>query len=276
MGKEELLSLLELAEKGNAALNKLQQKAIDDFKYYGTFLDPCNREAVKTMLRLNRYIDLIMPRGGEGLIRFVTENSSIPVIKHYKGVCHVYVDASADLEMAKNIVINAKFQRPGVCNAMESLLLNRAIAEKFFAMLKDELKSRGARVYGDAEACRLDPAMVQPMKDDSEYSTEYLDKAFSLKVVGDVKEAVKHINTYSSGHSEAIVTRDAAAEKYFFDYVDSAALYCNASTRFTDGGEFGMGAEIGISTDKIHARGPMGANELTIYKYLVRGNGQIR
>ncbi len=234
------------------------------------------RSAVGVLLKMDRYVDLLIPRGGEGLIRFVVENATIPVIKHYKGVCHVYVASSADFEMAANIILNAKCQRPGVCNALESLLLDRSIAEKFISYLLPRLEERNVRLYGDAEAAALAPGRIIPMKSDKDYETEYLDYAMSLKVVDGVENAVEHINSYGSHHSDCIISGDAAEAEYFLANVDSAAVYHNASTRFTDGGEFGMGAEIGISTDKLHARGPMGADELTIFKFIVRGSGQIR
>jgi glutamate-5-semialdehyde dehydrogenase len=198
----------------------------------------------------------------------------VPVIKHYKGVCHVFVDASADLDMAETIVENAKCQRPGVCNAMECLLVHEAVASAFLPRIAARLVALGCALRGDAAARALVPGMRPATEKD--WSTEYMALILNVRVVGSVNEAVAHINRYGSQHSDAIVTRDEAAARVFTQEVDSAAVYVNASTRFTDGGEFGMGAEMGISTDKLHARGPMGLEELTTYKYVVRGTGQIR
>lgn len=233
-----------------------------------------DRAAVGMMLKLDSLIDLVMPRGGESLIRAVVEQSRIPVIKHYKGVCHVYVDKAADLEMACNIVENAKCSRPGVCNALESLLVNRAVAGKFLPLLASRLAKYPVEMRGDSEVCNILPEAVPLTPDDN--GREYLDLVMGVRLVGDTAEAVKIINTMGSHHSDSIVTEDETAAAVFLRSVDSAAVYHNASTRFTDGGEFGMGAEIGISTDKLHARGPMGVDELVIYKYIIRGCGQVR
>jgi len=233
-----------------------------------------DRKAVQVMCQMTDYLDLIIPRGGEGLIRAVTEMSYVPVIKHYKGVCHTYVDARADLEMAVNICENAKCQRPGVCNAMETLLVHKAIAKEFLPKIGEVFAKRGVEMRGDETVRSLIPSAVPVTEED--WSTEYVDMILSIRVVDDVREAVKHINTYGSAHSDAIITEDEKAEKIFLSEVDSATVYVNASTRFTDGGEFGMGAEIGVSTDKLHARGPMGLEELTTYKFIIHGNGQIR
>jgi glutamate-5-semialdehyde dehydrogenase len=215
-----------------------------------------------------------MPRGGEGLIRAVTEQARVPVIKHYKGNCHVYVDASADLEMALRIVENAKCQRPGVCNAIETLLVHEKIAAAFLPPMSERLITRGVELRGDEASRALVPSMKPATEDD--WYAEYLALILAVRIVPDVRAAVEHINRYGSHHSDAIVANDAKAQSVFTQEVDSAAVYINASTRFTDGGEFGMGAEIGISTDKIHARGPMALEELTTYKYVVTGAGQIR
>lgn len=233
-----------------------------------------DREAVKILLRQVDDVDLIIPRGGEALIRFVTENSLIPVVKHYKGVCHTYVSESADLKMAEDICVNAKVQRPGVCNAMETLLVHEKIAAKFLPALGQALISRGVELRGDARTRRI-------LKDikaatDKDWSEEYLDLILSIKVVASTQEAIEHINRYGTKHSDAIVTKNQKEAENFLNAVDSSSVYVNASTRFTDGYEFGLGAEIGISTDKIHARGPMGLEELTTYKYKVYGKGQIR
>ena len=230
--------------------------------------------AVSLLLKMDQYINLVIPRGGERLIRAVVEQSTIPVIKHYKGVCHLYVDADADLEMALNIIRNGKFQRPGVCNALEKVLIHEKIAPDFVLLLGGMFKKEGVQVIGDCAYCKLDNAATPATEED--WSREYLDLIISAKIVPSLEAAVDHINRYSSGHSDAIITKNEKNARYFLDNVDSATVYWNASTRFTDGGEFGMGAEIGISTDKLHARGPMGLRELTSYKYKIYGDGQIR
>ena len=237
-----------------------------------------DREAIPALLSLTQYVDLCMPRGGEGLIRAVTECSKVPVIKHYKGVCHVFVHAAADLAMAESIVINAKVQRPAVCNAAETLLVDKAVAERFLPAIAAKLGEKNVELRADAEttelithyASRIAPATEQ------DWFTEYNDYILNVRVVDGVKAAIDHINHYGSAHSDSIVTADEAAARQFLAEVDSAAVYWNASTRFTDGGEFGMGAEIGISTDKIGARGPMGLEELCTYKWLGFGSGQVR
>jgi len=233
-----------------------------------------DRVAVNLMLKMNNYIDLVIPRGGEGLIRTVVENSTIPVIKHYKGICHVYVDSEADIDMALKIVENAKCQRPGVCNAAETLLIHKSIAAKFAPKMAAVLEKRGVEMRGDNEFRKLVPDAKAASEED--WTTEYLDLILSIRIVPDLGAAIEHINFYGSKHSDAIVTKNQVSAKRFLSEVDSAAVYVNASTRFTDGGEFGMGAEIGISTDKLHARGPMGLAELTSYKYIIYGNGQCR
>jgi glutamate-5-semialdehyde dehydrogenase len=233
-----------------------------------------DREAVKYLLRLDRYINLIIPRGGEGLIRYTVENATIPVIKHYKGLCHVYADKNADFDMATNIVINGKCQRPGVCNAVETVLVHSEIADEFVPKLAAELSANGVELRGDSRFCSLVPTATLATEDD--WHEEYLALILSVKIVDDIDAAILHIADYGSGHSDAIVTNDKLAALKFRNEVDSAAVYVNASTRFTDGSMFGMGAEIGISTDRLHARGPMGLEELTTYKYVVSGTGQIR
>lgn len=231
-------------------------------------------EAVSEMLKLDSFINLIIPRGGERLIRAVVEQSTIPVIKHYKGVCHLYVDSEADQEMALNILRNGKCQRPGVCNALETVLVNRKIAAEFLPKLEKMFCKEGVTVHADDAWHKLDPAAVPGTEE--ELYNEYLSLNISGRIVDSVEQAVEHINQYGSGHSDCIVTRNPETAEYFLGHVDSATVYWNASTRFTDGGEFGMGAEIGISTDKLHARGPMGLRELTSYKYRIYGEGQIR
>jgi glutamate-5-semialdehyde dehydrogenase len=232
------------------------------------------REAVKVMCQMTEYLDLIIPRGGEGLITAVTEMSHVPVIKHYKGVCHTYVDAAADLDMAWKIAENAKCQRPGVCNAMETLLVHRDIAGAFLPKMGEILEARGVEIRGDETVCNLIPAAKTATEAD--WYEEYLEMILAIRVIDNVDAAIAHINQYGSSHSDAIVTQDAQAEKAFLAEVDSSSVYVNASTRFSDGAEFGMGAEIGISTDKLHARGPMGLEELTTYKFVIAGKGQIR
>ena len=238
-----------------------------------------DRDAIKELLALTHLVDLCMPRGGEGLIRAVTECSKVPVIKHYTGVCHVFVDAAADLKMAEAIVLNAKVQRPAVCNAMETLLVDKAVAETFLPQMAQMLADKNVELRcDDASFHQLSTINYQLLKAASEqdWSTEYNDYILNVRVVADVRAAIDHINHYGSAHSDSIVTRNEARAKQFMAEVDSATVYWNASTRFTDGGEFGMGAEIGISTDKIGARGPMGLDELTTYKWLGFGTGQIR
>ncbi len=233
-----------------------------------------DHEAVNELVRLTDSVDLIIPRGGEKLIRAVTENALVPVIKHYKGVCHVYVDKDADQDMALQIIENAKCQRPGVCNAMESLVVHKNIAAEFLPKVADMLGAKEVELRGDATA----KSIVSSMKDATEedWSEEYLALILSIRVVDSCEAAIDHINTYGSRHSDAIVTESEEAAGIFQKNVDSSSVYVNASTRFTDGSEFGMGAEIGISTDKLHCRGPMGLEELTTYKFIIRGNGQIR
>lgn len=233
-----------------------------------------DREAVNILLQQEEYIDLIIPRGGEGLIRAVVASSKIPVLKHYKGVCHVYVDESADLEMAKNIVINAKTQRPGVCNAMETLLVHKAEANAFLPLIADAFKDKGVEIRGCEKTCALVSTAVKAT--DADWPEEYLDLIAAVKVVDDMDDAMAHISEYSSSHTETIVTSDYDRSRRFVREVDSSAVIVNASTRFNDGGELGLGAEIGISTSKLHAFGPMGLEELTTTKFVVLGSGQIR
>jgi glutamate-5-semialdehyde dehydrogenase len=229
---------------------------------------------VYALLNQEAYIDLIIPRGGEGLIRSVVENSKIPVLKHYKGVCHIYVDEDADLDMAQNICLNAKVQRPGVCNAMETLLVHRSVAEEFLPVMAERFGQAGVELRGCEATCRIVPDAHKAQK--SDWSAEYLDLILSVKVVDDMDEALAHIAAYSSNHSEAIVTRDYERAQRFVREADSSVVLVNASTRFNDGGQLGLGAEIGISTSKLHAFGPMGVEELTTTKFVVHGNGQTR
>ena len=233
-----------------------------------------DRAAVRALITMDKYVDVIIPRGGEGLIRAVAENATVPVLKHYEGICHVYVDAAADQAKAWSIVENAKCQRPGVCNAAETLLVDAALDPQWLSKMADVLEARGVELRGDERARAIVPSMKEAVEQD--WRTEYLDLILSVRVVDGIEQAVEHINTYGSGHSDAIVTEDTGKQDYFGRMVDSAAVYINASTRFTDGAEFGMGAEIGISTDRLHARGPVALEELTTYKYVVSGTGQIR
>ncbi len=280
-GKEALNSNQTIArimvEAGRSAVPALPETAIQ-------VVPTTNREAIKELLSLTQYIDLCMPRGGEELIRAVAECSKVPVIKHYKGVCHVYVDADADLKMAEEIAMNAKVQRPAVCNAMETLLVDKAIAPQFLPRIAEKLAQKKVELRADETARSLLNSQLSTLNSqlrlipatDQDFYTEYNDYILNLRVVEGVRQAIDHINHYGSAHSDSIVTRNESRAKQFLSEVDSATVYWNASTRFTDGGEFGMGAEIGISTDKIGARGPMGLEELTSYKWIGVGNGQVR
>jgi glutamate-5-semialdehyde dehydrogenase len=233
-----------------------------------------DRAAVKELVQLEGLVDLAIPRGGEGLIRMVSELARVPVIKHAKGVCHTYVDDEADLDMALAICENAKCQRPSVCNAMETLLVHHDVAQAFLPRLARQLGDKGVELRGDDASRRIVSSMTHANEDD--WSAEYLDLILAVRVVSDVNEAIEHIAQYGSGHSDTIVTSNQAHADLFLQSVDSAAVYVNASTRFTDGSQFGMGAEMGISTDKIHARGPMGLEELVTYKWMGIGSGQVR
>lgn len=268
-GSEALNSNLAIYRALKDALEKqgIPEQAIN-------IIETADRRAVDVLLKLSGYIDLVIPRGGEGLIRRVVKSSLIPVIKHYKGICHIYVDNFADLKMAENICFNAKVQRPGVCNAMESMLVHSGIAGKFLPKMLKRFKQAGVQIRG----CPRTQKMIKGVKSASEkdYHSEYLDLILSVKVVDSIDEAVSRINYYGSHHSDSIVTENYENALDFLKRVDSACVYVNASTRFTDGYQFGLGAEIGISTDKLHARGPMALEELTTYKYMVFGNGQIR
>ncbi len=232
------------------------------------------RHGVQALLKQEQFIDLIIPRGGEGLIRFVVEHSRIPVLKHYKGVCHVYVDEGADLRMAESICFNAKVQRPGVCNAMETMLVHRAIAGEFLPRVARRFAEAGVEMRGCSRTCRLVPE-ARPAQQ-ADWPAEYLDLIVAVKVVDDMDEAIAHIATYGSNHTEAVVTRDYGRARRFVREVDSSVVLVNASTRFNDGGQLGLGAEIGISTSKLHAFGPMGLEELTTTKFVVFGDGQVR
>ncbi len=234
-----------------------------------------DRKVIDILLKQNDYIDLVMPRGGEALIKKVVATSKIPVIKHYKGICHIYVDDYADLNMAERVCFNAKVQRPGVCNAMETMLVHIDVAGRFLPSMLNKFQSAGVKIYGCPLTQKIYKGKIEKATE-ADFGTEFLDLVLSVKVVFDINEAISHINTFGSHHSDAVITEDKRSAQEFLKKVDSACVYLNASTRFTDGGEFGMGAEIGISTDKLHARGPMALEELTTYKYVIYGNGQTR
>lgn len=253
------------------------QKALEEEGLPGAcvqIVQDTNRETANEMMRLNGYLDLLIPRGGAGLIQNVVQNSTVPVIQTGVGNCHVYVDESADLEKAVRIVINAKTQRPGVCNACESLLVHESLKDTFLPMIGKALQEKQVEIRGDEDTCARVPGAVAATEED--WAIEYEDYIISTRVVKDLDEAINHIRRYSTGHSEAIVTENYTNAQRFLNEVDAAAVYVNASTRFTDGGQFGFGAEIGISTQKLHARGPMGLTELTTTKYIIYGDGQIR
>lgn len=237
-------------------------------------LEDTSRETTLQLMKLNQYVDVLIPRGGAGLIKTVVENSTIPVIETGTGNCHIYVDECADLEMALSIIENAKTQRTGVCNACESLVIHKAIAKQFIPMLVETLAKKQVEIRGNKEACEISNNIQLATQED--WGTEYLDLILSLKMVNDLEEAIQHINQYSTKHSESIITKNYENARRFLNEIDSSCVYVNSSTRFTDGGEFGLGAEIGISTQKLHARGPMGLKELTTTKYVIYGNGQIR
>ncbi len=233
-----------------------------------------DRETTQALMKMNQYVDVLIPRGGAGLIKAVVENSTIPVIETGTGNCHIYVDKTADFSMALDIIFNAKTQRIGVCNACESLVVHQSIAGEFLPLLKKRLEEKQVEIRGDERACKIEPEFTKAEEDD--WGREYLDYILSCKIVDSLDDAIEHINRYNTKHSEAIITKDYANAQRFLAEIDAAAVYVNASTRFTDGEEFGFGAEIGISTQKLHARGPMGLKELTTTKYIIYGNGQVR
>jgi glutamate-5-semialdehyde dehydrogenase len=265
------------AYSSNHAITSLIQKVLSEKGFPAESLqlvENTSRESAVALMKLEEYLDLLIPRGGAGLIRAVVENSHVPVIETGVGNCHIYVDESADLDMAAAITVNAKTQRPGVCNAAESLLVHESVAENFLPGAGKQLSADGVEIRGDEKTCELISGAVPASEED--WSTEFLDLVISTKVVSSMDEAIEHIQVYGSGHSEAIITENYSHAQEFMNRVDSAAVYVNASTRFTDGFEFGFGAEIGISTQKLHARGPMGLKELTSTKYIIYGSGQIR
>lgn len=267
-GREAMHSNRALA---NCLLSALNQTDLP--KHSIQLITSTEHEDVQQLVQLPEYVDLVIPRGGERLINAIMQTSYVPVIKHYKGLCHTYVDAEADLNMALAICENAKCQRPGVCNAMETLLVHEKIAADFLPQLAAVMQQRHVELRGDRQTQAIIP--VNPANE-QDWDSEYLELILAIKIVNSVTEAVEHINEHGSHHSDAIISNDPAAQQQFLANVDSATVYVNASTRFTDGAEFGLGAEIGISTDKLHARGPMGLKELTTYKYLIHGSGQIR
>ncbi|HIQ96989.1 MAG TPA: glutamate-5-semialdehyde dehydrogenase [Candidatus Limivivens merdigallinarum] len=261
----------------NTAIVRLIQKAVEDCGIPGTaiqLIEDTSRETTKAFMKLNRYVDVLIPRGGAGLIRSVVENSTIPVIETGTGNCHIYVDETADLEMAVSIIFNAKTQRIGVCNACESLVVHESVVDQLLPMLKKRLDEKQVELRGDERVQGAVSGIVPATEED--WGKEYLDYILSVKTVSSLDEAIEHINRYNTGHSEAIITHDYFHAQRFLEEVDAAAVYVNASTRFTDGYEFGFGAEIGISTQKLHARGPMGLLALTTTKYIIYGDGQIR
>lgn len=236
-------------------------------------IEKTEHEIVDSLLKENENIDLVIPRGGEALIHKVVESSTIPVIKHYKGVCHIFVDKTADLKMAVAVCVNAKVQRPGVCNAVEKILVHKDIADKFLPRLKKAFDENKVEIRGDKKTCATIDVVAAQEKD---WFEEYLDLIVTVGVVDDAEAAIVHVNRHSSHHTESILTKNKANADKFVKEVDSACCFVNISTRFSDGGQFGLGAEIGISTDKLHARGPMGVEDLTTYKYVAYGNGQVR
>ncbi|MDP3028198.1 MAG: glutamate-5-semialdehyde dehydrogenase [Deltaproteobacteria bacterium] len=261
----------------NLVLAGVLQKSLEKFKVPGEAIQVIpvtDREAVKEMLLLEEYIDLIIPRGGESLIRFVAENSRIPVLKHYKGVCHIFVDESADIEIARKVCYNAKVQRPGVCNAMETMLVHEKIARDFLPAMAGDFAKDGVELRGCPKTRKILPQAVPATEED--WPAEYLDLILAVRVVKDMDEAIRHIARYGSNHTEAIITSDYSRARKFLNDVDSSVVLVNASTRFNDGGQLGLGAEIGISTSKLHAFGPMGLEELTGTKFIVFGDGQVR
>ena len=268
-GSDALSSNLAIAESIRSSLEKcgINPDAVQ-------LITDTNRAVTAQFMRMNEYVDVLIPRGGAGLIRAVVEQSTVPVIETGTGNCHIYVDEYADLTKAIPIILNAKTQRIGVCNACESLVVHEAVRERFLPALAQVLREKSVELRGDSRAREAVPDMGAATEED--FGTEYLDYILSIKTVDSLEEAIRHINHYSTGHSDAILTEDAERAERFLNEVDSACVYVNASTRFTDGFEFGFGAEIGISTQKLHARGPMGLRELTSYKYVIRGNGQIR
>lgn len=265
------------AINSNKAIVKVLREAVKEAglpEFSIQLVEDTSRETATKMMKLNEYIDVLIPRGGAGLIQAVVKNATVPVIETGVGNCHIYIDEVCDFEMAKNIIVNAKTSRPAVCNAAEKMLINEKIADEFLPIIIEALREKGVEIRGDEKVKSIIPDVI--LTNEEDWDKEYLDYIIAAKIVKDVNEAIKHINKYGSGHSEAIVTDSYMNSQKFLNKVNAAAVYVNASTRFTDGGEFGFGAEIGISTQKLHARGPMGLKELTTIKYIIYGNGQIR
>jgi glutamate-5-semialdehyde dehydrogenase len=264
------------AEHSNRAIAKVLQRVLEKNslpKGAIALLPDASREGVAKLIKQDEYVDLIVPRGGEALIKYVSSNATVPVVKHDKGLCHTYIDEDADFDKALNVVINAKCRRTGICGALETLLVDVAIAEEILPRIKEAYDAQGTEIRG----CEKTNAIIDVKQaTDEDYATEYLDNILTIKVVEGVEEAISHIETYGSQHSEAIITENYTTAEKFLNAVDAACVYLNASTQFTDGGEFGFGAEVGISTNKLHARGPMGVSELTTYKYKIYGNGEVR
>ena len=264
------------ANYSNAMIASLLQEVLMENglpKEIISLLPDNTREGIAKLIKMDKFVDLIIPRGGEALIRFVSENATVPVVKHDKGVCHIFVDEDANLENALNIAINAKCQRPSACNSLETLLVHWSIADIFLPVMKEAFDAQNAQIKGCEKTQEL---LHVELATDEDFNTEHLSNALSIKIVQDVDEAIAHIAKYGSGHSESIITENHTIGERFLNEVDAACVYINASTRFTDGGEFGFGAEVGISTNKLHARGPMGINDLTTYKFKVYGKGQVR
>jgi len=264
------------AENSNQAIAKVLQSVLEKNglpKEIISLLPDSSRDGVAKLIKEDRFVDLIVPRGGEALIRYISQNSSVPVVKHDKGLCHTYIHKDADLTKAINIALNAKCQRPGVCNAMETLIVDRDIAKKILPTLYKAFIDAGTKLKGCASTREF---IFIEHATDEDFDTEYLSNQLNIKVVNSIDEAIAHITRYGSGHSEAIITENYTSAEKFLDVIDAACVYVNASTRFTDGAVFGFGAEVGISTNKLHARGPMGINELTTYKFKIYGNGQTR
>jgi glutamate-5-semialdehyde dehydrogenase len=264
------------AEHSNRIIAKIMQDVLEKNelpKEAISLLPDYSRKGVEKLIKMDKYVDLIIPRGGEGLVRYVSENASVPVVKHDKGLCHTYIHKDADLTKALDIAINAKTQRPGVCNATETLIVDNYIAQSFLPIAKERFDKAKTLLKGDKKTCQIIDVEPATQKD---WETEYLDNILSIKIVHNIDEAIAHIQKYGSGHSEAIITENYTASEKFLNEIDAACVYVNASTRFTDGGEFGFGAEVGISTNKLHARGPMGINDLTTYKFKIYGEGQTR
>ncbi len=267
-GKEAMKSNVAIAAILSSVLeeNGLPKEAI-------TLLPDYSREGVGKLIKMDKYVDLIIPRGGEKLISYISQNSIVPVIKHDKGLCHTYIHEKADIKKAVDIAINAKVQRPGVCNALETLLIDKAVAKNVLPILKEEFDKHSTLLKGCEETTKI---IEVEKATEEDWDKEYLENILSIKVVSNLEEAITHIQRHSSFHSDAIVTEDYSAAEEFLNRIDSSCVYVNASTRFTDGGEFGFGAEVGISTSKLHSRGPMGINDLTTYKYKIYGDGQVR